>query len=302
MLDEGYQYPITIDTATQQTITDWFQFRRVADNDKFVAWFNRVLLLNYPYYRQLLRIDPSASSFDWLIANYQERESITDVKSNQSGTTSVTGTTINNGTNETVSSSSGTSNTTSQNEGTTKDETTGSTTGNNQGYDRQTGLSRVSPMSADYTADDMRARNTDKITVGDQTISGYAKGMPRADITNPSATSDTLTENGTLSSGTNKSTTIGTTTANGTTNTTDTTTGNITGTTSNTATNNASTTDKKSNDTNAVVHDITSGRSTPIADLLSQARGYILQSKAWVFLYESLDRCFCQSYLESEGE
>ena len=180
----------------------------------------------------------------------------------------------------------------------------------------------MSPMSADYTSDEMTARNTDKITVGDQTISGYAKGMPRANITNPSATSDTLTENGTLSSGTSETTTNGTTTATGTTDTTDgstgtvtgattdngttetkdSTTGNITGTTRNTATNSASTSDKKSTDMNAIVHDITSGRSTPIADLLSQAKGYILQSKAWVFLYKELDMCFCQSYLESEGE
>ena len=157
-------------------------------------------------------------------------------------------------------------------------------------------------MSADYTSDDMKERNADKITVGKQTISGYAKGMPRANITNPSATSDTLTENGTLSAGTSNSNTSGTTTANGTTNTTDSTSGTIRGTTSNTATNNSSTTDSNANQTNATVHDITSGRTTPIADLLSQARGYILQSKAWVFLYKELDRCFCQSYLESEDE
>ena len=291
-----------VDTATQQTITDWFQFRRVADNDKFVAWFNRALLLNYPYYRQLLRIDPSTSSFDWLIVNYNEHESITDVKSNHTGSSSVTGTTINNGSSDSVSSSSGTSNTTSQNEGTSTDETSGTTTGNNQGFDRQTGLSRVAPMSADYTSDDMKERNADKITVGKQTISGYAKGMPRANITNPSATSDTLTENGTLSAGTSNSNTSGTTTANGTTNTTDSTSGTIRGTTSNTATNNSATTDSNANQTNATVHDITSGRTTPIADLLSQAKGYILQSKAWVFLYKELDRCFCQSYLESEDE
>lgn len=293
---------MTIDIATQQTVTDWFQFRRVADNGKFVAWFNRALLLNYPYYRQLLRIDPSTSSFDWLTVNYNEHESITDVTSNHNGSSSVTGTTVNNGSSDSISSSSGTSDTTSQNGGTSTEETTGSTTGNNQGFDRQTGLSRVAPMSADYTSDEMKGRNADKITVGKQTVSGYAKGMPRANITNPSATSDTLAENGTLSAGTSTSNTSGTTTANGTTNTTDSTSGTVTGTTSNTTTNNSSTTDSNGSQTNATVHDITSGRTTPIAGLLSQAKGYILQSKAWEFLYRELDMCFCQTYLESEDE
>lgn len=298
--------------------------------------------MNYPYYRQLLRIDPSTSSFDWLITQYNERENITESRSNQSGTTSVVGTTTNNGTSESTSNSNGnsnvisknngtsessststgTSNVVSKNDGTSKDTTTGSTTGNNQGFERQTGLSRVSPMSADYTADDMKVRNNEKITVGDNTISGYAHGMPYADIKNPSATSDTLTENGSLSAGTSETTTNGTTTANGTTDTTDSSTGTVTGattdngtttttdsstgtvtgTTSNTATNNSSTTGRNSNEANATVHEINSGRSQAIAEILSQARGYILNSKAWVFLYKELDACFDQSYLESEDE
>lgn len=231
---------------------------------------------------------------------YSEHESITSSESNQSGYTSVEGTNINKGTSENVSTSSGTSNVVSKNDGTSSDTTTGSTTGNNQGFDRQTGLSRVSPMSADYTADEMKERNSDKITVGKQSISGYAHGMPYADIKNPSATSDTLTENGTLSSGTNESTTNGTTTANGSTDTTDSSTGTTTVNTSNTATNNSATTGKNSNETNATVHDITTGRTLPIAELLTQAKGYILNSKAWVYLYKELDLCFCQSYLESE--
>lgn len=231
---------------------------------------------------------------------YSEHESVTSSESNQSGYTSVEGTTVNKGTSENVITSSGTSNVTSKNDGTTSDTTTGSTTGNNQGFDRQTGLSRVSPMSADYTDDDMKERNSDKITVGKQSLSGFAKNMPYADIKNPSATSDTLTENGTLSSGTNESTTNGTTTANGTTDTTDSSTGTTTGNTNSTATNTSATTGKNSNETNAIVHDITSGRTLPIAELLAQAKGYILNSKAWVYLYKELDLCFCQSYLESE--
>ena len=298
--------------------------------------------MNYPYYRQLLRIDPSTSSFDWLITQYNERENITESRSNQSGTTSVVGTTTNNGTSESTSNSNGTSNVisknngtsessststgtsnvVSKNDGTSKDTTTGSTTGNNQGFERQTGLSRVSPMSSDYTTDDMKERNNDKITVGDQSIRGYAHGMPYANIKNPSATSDTLTENGSLSAGTSETTTNGTTTANGTTDTTDSSTGTVTGTTTdngttttadsstgtvtgttnNTATNNSSTTGRNSNEANATVHEISSGRSQAIAEVLSQARGYILNSKAWVFLYKELDMCFCQSYLESEDE
>lgn len=233
---------------------------------------------------------------------YSEHESITASESNQSGYTSSEGTTVNNGTSENVSTSSGTSNVTSKNDGTSTDKTTGKTTGNNQGFDRQTGLSRVSPMSADYTSEDMTKRNTDKITVGNQSISGYAHGMPYADIKNPSATSDTLTENGNISAGSSETTTNGTTTANGTTDTTDSSTGSVTGNTSNTATNNSSTTGKNSNETNATVHDITSGRTLPIAELLTQAKGYILQSQAWVYLYKELDMCFCQSYLESEEE
>ena len=71
--ENGYNMPDSIDYATQQLIDDWFGARYVL-NKNFVRFFERALNLHYPYYQQLLRIDPSVSQYDWFVERYLERE------------------------------------------------------------------------------------------------------------------------------------------------------------------------------------------------------------------------------------
>ena len=68
------QFPTKIDAALQQTIYDWFQYREVADDEKFPVWFVRVLNRDFDRYNQLLRIEPGVSSYDWLVSKYRELE------------------------------------------------------------------------------------------------------------------------------------------------------------------------------------------------------------------------------------
>lgn len=61
-----------LDTATRANIEAWFQLRQIVPH--FDVFFQRALNTAYPYYVELLRVDPSVSSFDWLVDNYVERQ------------------------------------------------------------------------------------------------------------------------------------------------------------------------------------------------------------------------------------
>lgn len=73
ILEAGYQYPDYIPQELCDVITSWYQFRHVCDDQKFQAFFDRVLLRDYDRYEQLLRIDPTVSDYDWLVQIYRER-------------------------------------------------------------------------------------------------------------------------------------------------------------------------------------------------------------------------------------
>lgn len=73
ILEEGYTYPDFIPQALQEVINSWYQFRNVCDDKKFAAMFDRILKRDYDRYDQLLRIDPTVSSYDWLVQVYRER-------------------------------------------------------------------------------------------------------------------------------------------------------------------------------------------------------------------------------------
>lgn len=69
-------FPIEIDDALRETIKDWFKYRRlcVVNAEKFIVYFQRTLLANYLRYRELLRIEPGISKFDWLVETYREMQ------------------------------------------------------------------------------------------------------------------------------------------------------------------------------------------------------------------------------------
>lgn len=276
ILNNGYTFPTDIDEPTQELIKEWFQYRQVADNNKFIPWFNRSLNLNYPYYRQLLRIDPTVSDYDWLIEIYKEslynsektgKSKGSDLQTNKQD---ITGTSdINTSVN---SETTGESN--------TKD--------NTQGFNRDSSLSRVAPMSQEYTVEEITARNSENISVGGETITGYATGFPNLNIQNPTTTGDTLNKNGTVSQNQNTESSMTKNTS-------------VTSSSDNRTTTNNNTSSKQTEETESLQNtSIESGRNVNIAELLQKAKSFILSSKAWDFLYKELDKTFLQVYEESE--
>lgn len=61
-----------VDDSLKSALYDWFQFREVADDDKFPFWFTRILNRDFDQYEQLLRIEPGVSTYDWLVTKYRE--------------------------------------------------------------------------------------------------------------------------------------------------------------------------------------------------------------------------------------
>lgn len=74
--DEDDIFPLEIDDALRETIKKWFMFRRlcVSNPEKFIVFFQRTLQANYLRYRELLRIEPGISKFDWLVETYREMQ------------------------------------------------------------------------------------------------------------------------------------------------------------------------------------------------------------------------------------
>ena len=62
----------TIDEATQAEIKEWFQYRQVADNAKFAAFFHRLVIANQWRYNEQLRLE----SIEWdpMVSDYMERQ------------------------------------------------------------------------------------------------------------------------------------------------------------------------------------------------------------------------------------
>ena len=171
-------------------------------------------------------------------------------------------------------------------------------------------------MSASYTADEMKANDKEKITVGKQSLSGYAKGFPDMNIKNPTQSSDALTTEGRLAAGTNK-TNRKTNTADGNVQwgegsdtVSNTTTGldeNITFSESVTPetvtiTKNDSNTTTATGSNNANDRERYSGRNHLPADVITGATTCIQQSVSFNWLRRQLDKCFMQVYDYDEDE
>lgn len=90
---EIYPSEINIHEAEKDVINSWFDYRYVADNDNFVRFFQRVLIRDYGRYRELLRIEPNISKYDWLVQQYMESQTYnkgSDVTGNNGTTTDTT--------------------------------------------------------------------------------------------------------------------------------------------------------------------------------------------------------------------
>lgn len=98
IINEGYTYPEIIPEDLQGVIYDWYQFREVCDDDKFVPFFDRLLNKCYRQYDQLMRIEPGVADYDWLVSQYKElqreaTDNSTDVISSEGTSTKAEATT-----------------------------------------------------------------------------------------------------------------------------------------------------------------------------------------------------------------
>ena len=72
------------DATVQGAVYDWFKYRYIgfSDQEKFLDILKRNVAINYPIYRQKLRIEPGVSQYDWLVQTYRERQLKTKGESN----------------------------------------------------------------------------------------------------------------------------------------------------------------------------------------------------------------------------
>lgn len=64
------------DETVQNGVYNWFKYRRIgfSDESKFLDILQRNVAINYPIYKQKLRIEPGVANYDWLVSEYRERQ------------------------------------------------------------------------------------------------------------------------------------------------------------------------------------------------------------------------------------
>lgn len=64
------------DETVQSAVYNWFKYRYIgfSNADKFKDILQRNVAINYPIYKQKLRIEPGVSQYDWLVSVYRERQ------------------------------------------------------------------------------------------------------------------------------------------------------------------------------------------------------------------------------------
>lgn len=278
-IDQGYSLPAVLDDATKSLVVDWFGDRALV-KETFDKYFERSCNAHYPYYKQMLRIDPTISQYDWFVDNYLERQ--TTGKDSSTATTTGTNSRTGSSTNESTTEGSGTNSSTTDSSNTNsntnhvQDITAGATAADHQ--------ERSQPMSSSYTA----LQGDSTMSAGTLVINDLTSGMAAPDILNPSgsaqdrnrstgAEDSTTTDSG---SDTGHSTTSGshsdksTTSGSGTTNESETVNNTV------------------SNDRDNTTQEIATGRNEDLPTLIDKARATISRSMAWFWLYHELDKCF----------
>ena len=289
---ESYVFDNIVDEATQQELIDYFYYRYVCDDEKFVHFFQRNLKQYLKQYNGYLRVENI--DFDPMVTRYLERQLITanyvTGSKNTTGTGNGTKATVNGGTITTVIDNDGTLAGTDQN-------TTSSTYSNSQTVDEDgtNGNSRTSSNRGRDLLSVFPQANVSAATSGtlDDPIS-YAYATQMTDHKDSGTVTDagtntrdvSTTESGT-GSGTNN-TTISQTTTNDTTSTT-TRNDNVNVTTSDSKS--VSETNSIDNNTN-VTERLTGRENYDAATLLSHARDYIRDTNAFMFLVGKLEKCF----------
>lgn len=247
-----------IDEATQTAIVNWFQFRKVSDNDKFVAYFQRLLKANEEQYINYMRIQ--TVEFDPLVTQYMERLLNRDGSSSEKDKD----TTVNTG-NDTVNTS-GTAKTNNSDNSVTDSRGVDSTTQNGETGDKS--------MNAQLP----------------QSSTGAGAGLPKNLNWKYATQQDErkgTSKNNSKSESTGKTTNTGTSTGTATNNQT----------TKSDRTNQTVKNGERSGSNSEVVKERMTGRSgEPTSELLKKAVSYITTTNGFFWLVDKLEAAFMAIY------
>ena len=267
----------TVDEATQEAIIQWFKNRKVADNDNFLLYFQRLLSAHETQYNSLLRVQ--TIQFDPLVTDYMER--LISREGQNSQTTNRQGNTVSSDSDKTTVSGS--------------DRTTSETDTNTSNTDKVTGTSNNTQNSEGSGTTNDKSMNAQL----PQSSTGAGAGLPAAMNWNY-ATEQNESQNKTTNTG--KQTNTGNTTSTGNSNSdghsTTTTTGSNDSTTTGTRNGNSTTSETGgSNGTNSeTVKERSTGRSGDTPELLTKAVSYISRTNAFFWLVDKLEAAFMCVY------
>lgn len=247
-----------IDEATQTAIVNWFQFRKVADNDKFVAYFQRLLKANEEQYINYMRIQ--TVQFDPLVTQYMERLLNRDGSSSEQDKD----TTVNTG-NDTVNTS-GTAKTNNSDNSVTDSRGVDSTTQNGETGDKS--MNAQLPQSATGAGVGLPENLNWKYATQQDERKGTSKNNSKSESTGK--TTNTGTSTGTASNNqTTKSDRTNQTVKNG----------------------------ERSGSNSEVVKERMTGRSgEPTSELLKKAVSYITTTNGFFWLVDKLEAAFMAIY------
>lgn len=315
-----------------KVITDYYGERRVYA-PRFELWYSLCFERTKERYRELTRIDPSKSKFDWLVTEYRERQlqnadtgTVTD---DITGTTKTSGSSTSHSTDTGSETTSGTSTTghtgtqdnemmtakitVSQNSGEIAVQTSDTSTESQDANSDTVELTKVGPMSIQYSAGIAPKQSTGS-TPSAQWSTGASN--PGLDWTNPSTQGENMMKSGARKENSGSSTTTtrpsdSTTTTEqpgGQTRRTDnledrtdstgtaTSTGSSDSRTDTTGLSQDSTTKTRTDDTLHQEQEIWTGRGGSPQELLRKAQAYIKGSSAWLWLRGELDTIFIGVY------
>lgn len=267
----------TVDEATQEAIIQWFKNRKVADNDNFLLYFQRLLTAHETQYNSLLRVQ--TIQFDPLVTDYMERLISREAQNSQ--TTNRQG--------NTVSSEKDTG--TNSVDGTTTTDTDSTATANDN----------VKTTTNNTTSSNGKTTSNDKSMNAQlpQSSTGAGAGLPAAMNWNYATEQNESQNTGTSE---NKSTDTGNGTSDGnsssSSNSTSTSRTNTNGTSTNNRTGNSTTSETGgSNGTNSeTVKERSTGRSGDTPELLTKAVSYISRTNAFFWLVDKLEAAFMCVY------
>lgn len=255
-------------------ILNHFGERRVY-SPKFALWYQLAFDRTKERYKQLTRIEPGISQFDWLVTDYRERQRLlTDTGTigdigKTTGSYNGTSTTRNTGTQKT--DGSGTVDTDTSENGYNRNDsyndTVNLTKQNPNSISYETGISGQAVTSANVSSTTNPTTPNLNWTTPSTQAEGFAKQSDHQNTQNNGTVDTTTTDTSTRTDNLQSDTTTGSTTL-------------------------GSTDSTRTLDTQTKEQEQFTGRGGSVQELLTQAREYIKNSSSWLWLRKELDVIF----------